>query len=119
MKWLNILKGVIISLLFTIVCLFIFSCLLVYTDISESLMQPVVIVITGVSILIGSSIGNRKSGKNGMLNGAAVGIIYILCIYIISSIVNSGNFALGVQSLIMIAIGILGGIIGGIIGVNV
>lgn len=115
----NILKGVIISLIFTIVCLFIFSCLLVYTDVSENLMQPVIIVITGISILLGSSIGNRKATKNGIVNGAIVGIIYILCIYIISSIVNGGNFMLNMQSFIMISMGLIGGIIGGIIGVNV
>ena len=114
----NILKGVGISLIFTLICLFIFSCLLVYTELSESLMQPVIIVITGVSILIGSSIGNLKSKKNGILNGAIVGIMYILCIYIISSVANGGNFALNMQSLIMMIIGIVGGIIGGIIGVN-
>ncbi len=114
-----ILKGVIISLIFTLICLFVFSCLLVYTDISENFMQPVVIVITGVSILLGSSIGNRKADKNGIVNGFLVGFIYIFCIYIISSIVNGGNFMLNMQSLIMIGIGLLGGIIGGVIGVNI
>ena len=116
---LNILKGLVISIIFTLICLFVFSCLLVYTDINENLMQPVIIVITGISILIGSSIGNRKTKKNGILNGAIVGILYILCIYIISSIVNGGDFRLGMQSLIMIGIGLLGGIIGGVIGVNI
>ena len=114
----NILKGVIISLLFTVVCLFIFSCLLVYTNISENLMQPVVIVVTGISILIGSSIGNRTIDKNGILNGAIVGVVYILCIYLISSIIN-GNFLFNIQSLIMIATGVIAGAVGGIIGVNI
>lgn len=114
----NILKGVIISLLFTVVCLFIFSCLLVYTNISENLMQPVVIVVTGISILIGSSIGNRTIDKNGILNGAIVGVVYILCIYLISSIIN-GNFLFNMQSLIMIATGVIAGAVGGIIGVNI
>lgn len=116
---LNILKGVGISVAFTLICLFIFSCLLVFTNISENLMQPVVIVITGISILIGSSIGNRKSTKNGIINGAAVGVIYILAIYLISSIISGGNFALNMQSVIMIAVGIIGGMIGGVIGVNI
>ena len=116
---LNILKGLVISIIFTLICLFVFSCLLVYTDINENLMQPIIIVITGISILIGSSIVNIKIKKNGILNGAIVGILYILCIYIISSIVNGGDFRLGMQSLIMIGIGLLGGIIGGVIGVNI
>ena len=117
--FLNIFKGVGFSVIFTIVSLFIFSLLLVYTDIDESLMQPVVIVITGVSILLGSFIGNRKSRKNGILKGGAIGLIYIICIYLISSAINGGNFSLNIQSIIMMSVGIVGGIIGGIIGVNV
>ena len=117
--FLNILKGVGISVVFTIICLFIFSCLLVFTDLSESLMQPVIIIVTGVSILIGSSIGNRKVKKNGIINGAIVGLIYILCIYLISSVIGGGDFALNMQAIIMMAVGIVCGIIGGIIGVNV
>ena len=115
----NITKGVIISVLATLVLLFIFSCLLVYTNISESLMQPVVIIITGVSILIGSSIGNIKAKKNGMLNGAIIAGIYILLLYLISSAVNGGNFSINMQSLIMMGVGLLGGVIGGIIGINI
>ena len=56
---LNIVKGVAISIGFTFIALFIFSCLLVYTNINENLMQPIVIVITAISILLGSSIGNK------------------------------------------------------------
>ena len=98
----NIIKGVSISIVFTLICLFIFSCLLVYTDISEAIMEPVVIVIAGISILVGSSIGNRKTKKNGILNGALVGGLYMLIIYIFSSISNDINFALNLQSIIMI-----------------
>ena len=98
----NILKGVSISIVFTLICLFIFSFLLVYTNISEALMGPVVIVITGISILLGSSIGNRKATKNGILNGALVGGLYMLVIYLFSSISNDINFTLNLQSIIMI-----------------
>ena len=115
----NISKGVIVSILATVIALFIFSCLLVYTNISESLMQPVVIVITGVSILLGSSIGNIKAKKNGMINGAIIAGIYILLLYLISSAVNGGNFSINMQSLIMMGTGLLGGIVGGIIGINI
>ena len=115
---LNVFKGVLISIIFTVVALAIFSCLLAYTSISENLINPVIIVVTGISILAGSSIGNRKQTKNGILNGALVGGIYILLIYILSSILNSGNFALTLNSVIVIIVGSIGGIIGGIIGAN-
>ena len=116
---LNILKGVGLSILFTLICLVVFSILLVYTHISENLIPSVVIVVTGISILLGSSIGNRKMDKNGIINGAIIGIIYILCIYVISSLVNGGNFALNLQSIIMMTVGVICGIFGGIIGVNI
>ena len=117
--FIKILKGVGISFSFTLICLTIFSALLTYTNLSENLIQPVVIAVTGISILAGSFFATRKVGKNGIIKGIGVGIIYILLIYAISSIVNGGNFTLTIGSVIMILIGILCGAIGGIIGVNI
>jgi len=115
----SILKGVGFAFLFTIIALSIFSCLLVFTNMSENLMQPVVIGITGISILIGGFTATRKKNKNGIINGILVGVMYIGLIYIISSIVKGGDFAINLGSIIMITIGIIGGAIGGIIGVNI
>lgn len=117
--FLKILKGVGISFAFTLICLTIFSALLTYTSLSENLIQPVVISVTGISILAGSFFSTRKVGKNGILKGISVGLIYIFLIYFISSIVNNGNFSLNLGSIIMILAGIICGAIGGIIGVNI
>lgn len=113
----NIIKGVIISIIFTLIFLFVFSIILTYTNISESFIAPVIIVITAISIFIGSSIGNIKQKKNGMLNGALVGGIYLLLIYLLSGI-TSQNFTLSTQSIIIIIAGMICGMFGGIIGVN-
>ena len=107
----SIIKGTIIAFFVTVIALMVFSILLVYTDLSEETIKPVIITITGISILIGSSIGTRKLKKNGLINGAIIGILYILIIYIISSILNS-NFTINLMSLIMISIGLIGGILG-------
>ena len=74
-------------------------------------------VVTGISILIGSSMGNKNIKKNGIINGAIIGGAYIVILYCISSILN-WKFALSLQSIIMIAIGVIFGILGGIVGVN-
>ena len=113
----NRFKGVGIALLTTIILLLIYSLVLTYTNVSENTITPVIIVITATCILLGSSIGNMKIRKNGLLNGGAIGGIYILILYLISSIWN-WKFALNIQSLIMILAGIIFGVIGGIIGVN-
>ena len=55
--------------------------------------------------------------KNGIINGSMVGLIYILTIYILSSLVK-GSFLLNTHSIIMIIGSALAGALGGIIGVN-
>jgi len=116
-NFLNIVKGVIISIIFTLIFLFIFSIILTYTSISESFITPVIVVVTAISIFIGSSIGNIKMKKNGLLNGALIGGIYLLSIYLLSGIINQ-NFSLSMASIIIIIAGMICGMFGGIIGVN-
>lgn len=113
----KIIKGSIISIIVTIVSLVIFAILLTYTGIAESTIPTVTIIITALSILIGSSLSMSKLKKNGIINGSLVGLIYIMVIYILSSIIE-GNFALNIYSIIMILGSVLAGALGGIIGVN-
>lgn len=110
-------KGSIVAILTSLILLFIFALILTFTSISESTINPVIIVICGISILIGSSISTLKIRKNGLLNGGLVGLIYILVIYLLSSITGSG-FSLNIYSLVMIIVSVIAGMIGGIIGVN-
>lgn len=113
----NIFKGVGIAFVITAIFLFIYACVLTFTNVGENTMNTVIIIITAISILIGSSIGNYKIKKNGLINGGVIGGIYLLIIYLISSILN-WSFGLTIESLILIGIGIIFGILGGIIGVN-
>ena len=113
----TIAKGIGISLLITVIALIIFSIILTYTNIEEKTISPVIMVITAISILIGSSIENTKIKKNGLINGGIIGGIYILILYAVSSILN-WKFSLNINSVIMIVAAIIFGILGGIIGVN-
>ena len=113
----KIIKGTVISIILSLILLTIYAALLSYTSISESTMVPVIITITGISILIGSSISSMHIKKQGMLNGALVGLIYMLTIYILSSIFLS-SFEININSILMISVGIVTGMIGGVIGVN-
>lgn len=113
----RILKGSITAIILTLILLFILALVLTYTSVQENVINPVLIVISGIGVLIGSSISTLRIKKNGMINGCFVGLIYILSIYLISSIIRTG-FALNLYSIIMIIICIITGAIGGIIGVN-
>ena len=113
----RILKGSLISIVTTLILLIIFSAILTYTNLNENIMPTVIIIVTALSILIGSQISTSKIKKNGIINGASVGAIYILLLYLISSLVTK-NFSLNNYSIIMMVTSLLIGGIGGIIGVN-
>lgn len=112
-----IIKGYIISTITTIVLLFAYAFILTNTNISDNTIQPVIITITGISILIGSSIGCIKTKKNGIINGLAIGLIYFITLYILSGVTGAG-FSIGTKTIIMFISGTILGGIGGIIGVN-
>ena len=113
----RIIKGSIFSIVITLIGLLVYSIILSYTSVSESTMPATIIIITAVSILIGSTISTSNIKKDGIVNGILVGIIYIAIIYLISSIVT-GNFLLNTNSIIMVIASTLTGALGGIIGVN-
>ena len=113
----KVIKGSIIAIIITLLALTIYAAILSYTNVAETTMVPVILTITGISILIGSSISSVSIKKKGIVNGALVGLIYILCIYVLSSIFSVG-FSFNINSIIMLLIGVVTGMIGGIIGVN-
>lgn len=108
---LKIVKGILISVILTLVLLFIFSAVLTYgSNIPDSTIPTVILVITGISILIGSSISTIKLKKNGIINGGIIGGTYIILLYILSSILRTG-FEFNTYSVIIIIISILAGMI--------
>ena len=113
----RIIKGSLLAIIVSAIFLVVFAILLTYTNISESTITPVVLAIVGISILMGSYLSTRKIAQNGILNGAIVGIVYMLLLYIVSSMVFL-DFGIGLNSLMMMGCGIIAGVIGGIIGVN-
>lgn len=113
----KILKGTFIAIIISVIFLLIFAMLLCYTEISENTIKPVVLIITGISILIGSVISARKIRKNGLINGGIVGFVYVIILYIISSLTLVG-FSININSAIMLLIATITGMLGGIIGIN-
>lgn len=113
----TIIKGLAISVILSLVAIFIFAVIISYTNFSENGVAPVMIGIVATSILIGTAVSTWKLAKNGILNGGLVGLLYMLILYLVSSSLGTG-FALNTNAIIMIILGIIAGMIGGIIGVN-
>ena len=114
----KIIKGSAIAIILSLIFLTIYAAILSFTSVSETTMVPVVLVLTGISILIGSSMSSISIKKQGIINGGLVGLIYVLFLYIVSSIAGIG-FELSMNSIIMLIVGIITGMIGGVIGVNI
>ena len=81
-NYIYIIKGIIISILITMICLIIFSVILTNSNIQEKTIFPVVTIITVISITIGSIISSIKIKNKGIINGGLVGGIYIIFMYI-------------------------------------
>lgn len=114
----KIIKGSTVAIIITLLGLLIYSVILASTEIGENTINYVVIGISVLSILIGSIISVSKIAKKGMLNGAIVGGVYIVIIYLLSSIINL-NFDINSNSIILIAFSMVAGMLGGVIGVNI
>lgn len=113
----RVIKGSAFAVVLTLILLLIYSAFLTYTKLNESTMPAFIIVITAISILVGSLMSSANIKKNGLTNGALVGLIYIVVIYLLSSTVSK-SFSLNINSIIMIIASVIAGAIGGIIGVN-
>lgn len=112
-----ILRSIAISYVISMILMMIYAFLLAHTSISESTIPISTFVISLISVFIGSSLSMIKIRENGLMNGGIVGLIYILLLYILSSIFSTG-FGLNGYAIAMIAFHVLIGMIGGIIGVN-
>ena len=110
-------KEVIISMILSIVLIFILSIVISKTSVSENIVIPASIGIVSISLMIGSFRIAKNKKEKGILNGIILGIIYMLILYLISSII-SFNFTLSMNSLIMIIIPIIPRAIRGILRLN-
>ena len=106
----HMIKGIALAYFITFLLLFIFSVILTYTNISESTIAPIILMITIISILIGSSLSSSKIKKNGLMNGGGIGFIYIITLYLISSFIQTG-FSVNLYAILMIVFSILAGMV--------
>lgn len=112
-----ILKNVFIAYCIALLMFLIYAFALEFTSIPESSIPIVALVVSMISVFIGSSFAVIKIKENGLINGGLVGLIYILILYLLSSIFSTG-FGINGYSFAMIIFNVIIGMIGGIIGVN-
>lgn len=116
-NFIRILKGVIIAYIITLILIATYSAILAYTNVPESTIPICMVVISIISIMLSSSLTLKNIKEKGLINGAIIGAIYLISIYILSSIFAVG-FSVNTFSIVMLIFSVLAGIVGGIVGVN-
>lgn len=106
-----------ISLGITLISIIIQTILMMYTSISENIVPITNSIIMILSVTIGAVYVSLKLKQKGWLNGAIVGITYMIFM-IILNIGLVDDFALNGYVLVKGIIAIVTGVIGGMIGVN-
>lgn len=114
----NFVKGILISFIITIILFYILGIILSATNVPEKIITPAIIIITGVSILIGTSISMINAKDKGLIKGGLIGTLYFFILYLISSFILN-NFEVNIYSALMFAATFICGAIGGIVGVNI
>lgn len=111
------LKGIVLAFIISLGLTFLLAVVLNFINISDGIIDFIIMFISSFSILITTFIIGRKLKKNGIFIGCILGISYVLVLYIISSIINM-NFIITIKFLEIFVMSLIFGIIGGIIGVN-
>ncbi len=113
----SLLKGLLASVIVTALAFILLALIMANTDFPQRLITPAVILTTIVSVLTAGSVSTRGIHNKGWLNGSVVGLIYMIILYLVSSLVYN-DFTIDKYVITMTAIGILAGAIGGIVGIN-
>ena len=111
----NVLKGILISLIFTAISILIFAYVLYLFSIPNEVIKPINYLIKVLAVFIGCYFS--VSGEKGLLKGCLYGAIITIISFLFFSLL-SGRFILDITFLWDLLLGVVVGGIGGIVAVN-
>lgn len=109
--FLQALKAIVISLIFSLFCILIFAIILNVFSLPNAVIKPVNYLIKSLSVFLGAYF--TISGERGAFKGFIIGTIIILICFLVFSI-TSCNFSIDVSFIWDL---LLGGVIGAITGI--
>ncbi|HEY8421463.1 MAG TPA: TIGR04086 family membrane protein [Thermoclostridium sp.] len=113
----GLVKALLTAFAITIPAMFILAAILTFTDFPEEYKTIAVLIATLSALFVAGFKSGAGNEKNGMVKGALTGLVYMLILYLASSIIFN-DFMLNQRSIIMIITGILAGAAGGVVGIN-
>lgn len=112
----DFIKGLIISIILSLVLVVVFALCLKWFDLSEKTIVPVTFAIKYISVIVGSLFAITGTSK-GLIKGALFGMLYIIFSFVIFSILAK-TFSFDLTTLLDFVSSILLGSMVGIIKVN-
>ncbi|MBQ8451484.1 MAG: TIGR04086 family membrane protein [Clostridia bacterium] len=109
-------KGLIISIILSLVCVLIFAFLLKWFNFNDSVIKTVTFGIKCLSVAVGTLVAVKGNSK-GLIKGAIFGIIYI-CVAFLTFGILAGSMAVDISNLLDLLSCMLVGAIIGVIKVN-
>ena len=110
-------KALLVAFGLTLLIFLVCSLLLTYTGLKEESIPFTVIITIVLSTAVAGALYARCTGKRGYVNGALVGAVYALVLYVVS-LLTAGSFRFSSYIFVLLSIGILSGAFGGIVGIN-
>jgi len=84
----SIIKGSLIALSISLVCICIFAFLLRFFDINTSFIKPINQIIKILSIVIGTVFSLKDLKEMGLITGFIIGVLYTLFAFFVFSLLN-------------------------------
>ena len=113
----KIIKGVVFALIITLIGIFLLSLAMIFLDISPSANVVVNIIITAVSVFLGTIYSAKAINRNGWMIGFFVALGYVLCIFVFYAVLN-GGVELSITDLYRTIMALAVGIFSGMLGIN-
>lgn len=113
----KIMKGVIFALVITISLVFILSLVMTFMDISIAARNVSSVVITCLSVFLGTVYASRSINKKGWLTGIVVAVGYVFCLFIIYAALNK-QVTFTNKDLYRLILAITVGALSGMLGIN-
>lgn len=112
----KLVKGVLLSLVISIILTGLLAVVVFFADLSDSTISTLILVISVLSVLLGSVILSKNIESRGLLNGLLLGISYFAILFAISAL--TGEVALERSNILRFISVLAGGMLGGVLGIN-
>lgn len=113
----NIIKGVMISIILTMLLLLILSFIMMIFELSEGNYNLIFGIVSSISLAVGAVIAAKYNQSKGWLTGLTIGLIFFIFLLFLSSLIN-GGFSLEKQEFYRLLINLSIGTVAGMLGVN-